>query len=125
MIIRAASGRKMPYGRVNNGDILYFIENNGDGVVRAKAVASKVFNSDKLSTEESVALVEKHKDELQLHKRMHKRVSGKRYIVLIKLKNFQEIEPFPVDKSGFENMDDWLPVENINKVKVEKETEVK
>lgn len=124
MIIRAASGRKIPYGKINAGDMLYFIENNGDGVVRAKAVVSNVFNSKKLNTEESVALVTKHKDELQLHKRMHKRVSGKRYIVLIKLKKFQEIEPFPIDISGFENMEDWLPVEDINSVTIQDKAEL-
>lgn len=32
MIIRGAMGRKMPYGRINNSDVLYFIENKGDGV---------------------------------------------------------------------------------------------
>ena len=29
MIIRGATGRKMPYGRVNAGDVLYLIENDG------------------------------------------------------------------------------------------------
>ena len=31
MIIRGANGRKIPYGRVNEGDILYFVNNNGMG----------------------------------------------------------------------------------------------
>ncbi len=30
MIIRGAMWRKLPYGRVNKFDILYFIENKGD-----------------------------------------------------------------------------------------------
>ena len=29
MIIRGAAGRKMPYGRVSSGDVLYFIQDNG------------------------------------------------------------------------------------------------
>ena len=29
MIIRGATGRKLPYGRVNQSDILYFIESFG------------------------------------------------------------------------------------------------
>jgi hypothetical protein len=37
MIIRGAMGRKLPYGRVNPGDVLYFIENNGEGMVKARA----------------------------------------------------------------------------------------
>lgn len=51
MIIRGAMGRKLPYGRVNKGDVLYFIENNGDGVVKGKATVESVFNSDILTKE--------------------------------------------------------------------------
>ena len=36
MIIRGAMGRKLPYGILNIGDVLYFAENNGDGLVKAK-----------------------------------------------------------------------------------------
>lgn len=31
MILRGAAGRKMPYGRVNVGDFLYLMENDGSG----------------------------------------------------------------------------------------------
>ena len=37
MIIRGATGRKLPYGRVNQDDVLYFINNNAEGLVRASA----------------------------------------------------------------------------------------
>jgi len=36
--------------------------------------------------------------------------------VLIAVKNVEQIEPFKIDCSGYGNMDDWLPVENIGKV---------
>ena len=42
MIIRGAMGRKLPYGRVNKSDVLYFIENNGDGLIKGKAVVEEV-----------------------------------------------------------------------------------
>ena len=35
-ILRGATGRKMPYGRVNPGDSLYLMRNNGEGLVRAQ-----------------------------------------------------------------------------------------
>ncbi|MBN1318029.1 MAG: hypothetical protein JXA42_21280 [Anaerolineales bacterium] len=57
MIIRGAAGRKMPYGRVNSGDVLYFINNNGEAVIKAGAKVTQVINSDKMSQEESVALL--------------------------------------------------------------------
>ncbi|MDF2685042.1 MAG: hypothetical protein K0S55_223, partial [Clostridia bacterium] len=37
MIIRGAAGRKLPYGRVFEGEFLYFIENNGSGIIKVKA----------------------------------------------------------------------------------------
>jgi len=36
MLIRGATGRKMPYSRVHPGDILDLLENNGSGKVTAK-----------------------------------------------------------------------------------------
>ncbi len=67
MIIRGATGRKMPYGRVEPGDRLYFIENDGSGLVKAKAEVVSVLNSEKLSKEESEALVESNQAQLQLN----------------------------------------------------------
>ena len=117
MIIRRAMGRKMPYGRVNSSDTLYFIENRGDGLVKGKAKVAEVFNSDKLPKEKSMELVEKHQDRLLLNEVLKKRFGGKRYLVLITIKDFEEPEPFTIDRSEYGNMDDWLPVEEIAKVK--------
>jgi hypothetical protein len=117
MIIRGAAGRKLPYGRVNEGDVLYFINNNAEGVVKAKAAVDSVFNSDKMSLEESAALVKKHQDKLQLSDSQFKKWAGKRYIVLIGLKKIEEIKSFAIDKSNYGNMDDWLSVEKIETVK--------
>jgi len=116
-IIRGATGRKMPYGRVNPGDVLYFINNNAEGVVRAKATVKGVFNSEKMTKEESTQLVENNQGKLQLTPQQFDRWAGKRYIVLIEVGHFEEIAPFEIDKSDYGNMDDWLPVEKIEKVK--------
>lgn len=118
MIIRGATGRKLPYGRVSEGDILYFINNNGEGVIKAKAVVNTVYDSDQMSSEESIALVKKHQDKLQLTDAQFKKWAGKRYIVLIELKRIEEIESFAIDKSNYGNMDDWLPVEKIETLRI-------
>jgi hypothetical protein len=118
MIIRGATGRKMPYGRVNGGDVLYFINNNAEGVIKAKAKAKKVINSEKMSKEESVALVEGYQGKLHLTDKQLKRWAGKRYIVLIEVEEVEQLTPFPIDKRDYGNMDDWLPVEDIERVKV-------
>lgn len=118
MIIRGATGRKLPYGRVSKGDILYFINNNAEGLVKAKSIVSSVYNSDKMNTEESIKLVKDHQDNLKLTDKQFEKWAGKRYLVLIEIKEFEELNSFPIDKSNYGNMDDWLPVGNINSVKL-------
>lgn len=116
MIIRGAAGRKLPYGRVNEGDILYFAENKGDGLLKAKAVVKSVYESEKLSKEESEKMVTENQDKLQLNKALLKRFAGKRYLVLLEVIHFEMIVPVVFDRSEYGNMDDWLPVENIQNV---------
>jgi hypothetical protein len=118
MIIRGATGRKMPYGRVSPGDILYFINNNAEGVIHAKALVKDVLNSDKLTKEDSIKLVEHNQDKLQLTDPQFNRWAGKRYLVLIEIEGFSNIEPFAIDRSAYGNMDDWLPVEEIENVRI-------
>jgi hypothetical protein len=118
MIIRGAAGRKMPYGRVERGDVLYFIKNNAEGVVKARAIVKGVLNSDKMTKEESVVLVEEYQSKVQLTASQFKRWAGKRYVVLIEVEDVEQLAPFPIDKSKYGNMDDWLPVNDINSVRV-------
>lgn len=113
MIIRGASGRKLPYGRVNEGDILYFINNNGEGEVKARGIVSSVFNSEELSKEESFETIIRNQDKLQLPDKQFEKLAGKRYLVLIGMDGIEEIEPFSIDKSNFTNTDDWIPVGKI------------
>jgi len=117
MIIRGAAGRKMPYGRVNSGDTLYFLENDGSGLIKARAEVVSVLDSEKMEKEESIALVDEHQVKLQLTPAQTKRWAGKRYLVLIEVSKFESLEPFPIDNSDYGNMDDWLPVGDIGTVK--------
>jgi len=118
MLIRGAMGRKLPYDRVNTADVLYFIENKGDGLIKAKALVEHVTQTDKLSKEESVALVEQNQNQLLLNAALLKRFSGKRYLILITLRDFEVLEPFKIDRSAYSNMDDWLPVTAVDSVKL-------
>jgi hypothetical protein len=118
MIIRGAAGRKLPHGRVKSGDVLYFINNNAEGQVKAKAKVKSVLNSDKMSNEESIAVVEQNQDKLQLTATQVKRWSGKRYLVLVEVEDVVGIEPFSIDKNDYGNMDDWLPVGEIDAIRI-------
>ena len=118
MIVRGAAGRKLPYGRVNPGDILYFLNNDGKGLVQARAKVCQVLNSEPLTSEASQKLLADHQDALQLTEKQQQRWRGKRYLVLITVGAIQELEPFQIDRSGYGNMDDWLPVGDIHSVKI-------
>lgn len=118
MIVRGATGRKLPYGRVESGDCLFLVENNGDGIVRASALVMQVFNSDKLSEDQSADLLKMNQSKLSLTPEQVKRWSGKRYLVLIEVAHARAIDPFTMDRSEYSNMDDWLLVENIEKVRI-------
>jgi len=118
MIIRGATGRKLPHRRVDAGDMLYFINNNAEGKVRAKAKVKSAFHSEKMTEDESHALVKKNQPKLSLTDKQIKRWAGKRYIVLIEVADVKEIPPFAIDKSKYGNMDDWLPVEKIESVAI-------
>jgi len=56
-------------------------ENKGDGLLKRKAIVDNVFNSEKLTKEQSTELVEKNQDKLILNPELKKRFSGKRYLV--------------------------------------------
>lgn len=118
MIIRGAMGRKFPYGKVEIGDRLFFIENKGDGLIKAKAVVSSVVNTEQLTKEESLKILEQNQNKLHLDTGLKKRFGGKRYLVLISIKDFRETENFQIDRSSFGNMDDWLPVGDIDHVRI-------
>lgn len=110
MIIRGAAGRKLPHGRVDAEDVLYLIENDGSGLVKTKCRAKSAFNSEKMSKDESIALVNENQPKLQLTAAQIKRWAGKRYLVLIEVDQIESLTPFQINKSDYGNMDDWLPV---------------
>lgn len=122
MIIRGAMGRKTPYQRVGVGDHLFFIENKGDHLIKAKADVADVFFSDKLNREDSFSLIDQYQHKLLLNTALKKRFAGKRYLTLITLANFKPLQtPFEIDKSEYSNMDDWLIVKEIESVRLKQE----
>jgi hypothetical protein len=116
MIIRGAEEIKMPYGCVNPGDVLYFVNKSEAGEVKAMGVVSSVFNSDKLSVEESYETIIRHQDRLQLPDRQFEKMAGKKFLVLIGLENIRILKPFSIDKSILSNLNDWHPVGRIEMV---------
>jgi hypothetical protein len=114
MIIRGAAGRKPPYGRVFESETLYFVENNGDGLIKARAVVKSVLNSEKMTEEESKVLVAENQDRLNLTKAQIERWAGKKYLCLVEIKDVEAIEALTLARQS--NMDDWITVEKIGSI---------
>jgi hypothetical protein len=113
MIIRGATEMRLPHGIVKEGDNLFFINNNAEGVIRARGVVSSVISSGILTEEESFKTIIMNQDKLQLPDSQFEKIAGKRYLVLIGLENIEELDPLRFDRSCFTKMDDWIAVGNI------------
>jgi hypothetical protein len=118
MLIRGAEDRKMPYDIVFAKDVLYFINDDGEELVKAKATVERVLNSDEMTEEESKKLVYENMGSLNLSSVEENKWAGKRYLVLITVVDFEEIEPFKIDRSEYDNTGDWLPIQLISTVMV-------
>ncbi|HPJ86164.1 MAG TPA: hypothetical protein PLH02_05095 [Bacillota bacterium] len=117
MIIRGATGKKVPLGgRVKQDDILYFVETGSDLFITHRALVKSVTETDKMTKEESIAFVEKYQKELMLDPHQKTRWAGKRFLCLVEIHQIEPIEPFQYRRE--KNMDDWIIVDDINDIKI-------
>lgn len=114
MIIRGASGRKIPHSRVFKDETLYFME-KGTKKISAKARVTNVLNYVKLTNEEITAVIESHNDKLVLTDKQKERWH-KKCLCLVEFAEVEAIEPLDFDHQS--NMDDWLILEKIEDVVV-------
>lgn len=117
MVGRAYNGRRSPYGKVHVGDMLYFTENDGQQIIYGRARVTNVYDSPKLTHDESVAMLEKNRRALWLSEEQFLRMAGKRYLVLVTVDRFQEVPHFRFTRRDFRTLDDWIPVGDVNRVR--------
>lgn len=114
MIIRAASGRKIPHSRVFEGETLYFMK-KGTGKITATAVVTSVKNLVNLSEEQISKTLQENQSKLNLSKKQQERWH-KKCMCLVAFAEVKEIQPLDFDRQA--NMDDWLILEKIEDVVV-------
>lgn len=114
-IIRGGAGRKLPHSRVNEGEKLYLVENDGSLQVKATAIVKSVFNSEKLTPEEVEKILKDNEKELNLSKDQYKRWSSKKYLCMVTVEDVQLLET-PLIYRRDKNMDDWLIVDQIEDI---------
>jgi len=116
MIVRGSLGKRVPYGRVNAGDMLFFTIGNGRNVVKATAMVSDVIDTAKLTPEENTSIIASHRKKLQLSNDEMTKLSGKKYLSLIKISDVNHVVPFTVAAYGSGESDDWMVVDNIDDI---------
>jgi len=117
MVARAYNGRRSPYGKVRPGDMLYFTENDGQQIIYGKGKVLKVFDSPKLTHEESVSALEEHRKVLWLSEEQFLRMAGKRYLVLVTVERYEEVPCFRFTRRDFHTLDDWIPLDDVEHVR--------
>jgi len=113
MIIHGADVKCGPYGRVTEGDILYFVSNDNRTKVKARGFVSSVYNSHPLTEAESFELIIRNQDKLALPDDLFYKWAGKKFIVLIGLMNVTEVQPSLIDRSNLLSEDDWRAIGNV------------
>lgn len=112
MVVRGATGRKIPHSRVYEGERLYFME-KGSATITASAIVKSVQNYVKLSDEESMEVLADNQNKLNLSEKQKERWK-KKCLCLVEFENVEEISPLTFIHQR--NMDDWLILEKIDDV---------
>lgn len=110
MIIRGADIQCVSRYSVSEGDVLYLVNNDNFKKVRAKATVSSVYFSYQLSSEESYEMIIRNQDKLTLPDSLFYKWAGKKYLVLIGLRDIESIHDFPFFINGFKGTEDWYTV---------------
>ena len=113
MIVRGAMSRKIPYGRVEAGDLIYFLVQKDEGCIQAKAIVVSASFYNNLTREKSYSLVEQYQDRLLLSTAQLKRTAGKGYITLVELCDVVQVNGLQIDVSLMEDSDNWLILDDI------------
>ena len=117
-------GRRSPYGKVKIGDTLYFTVNDGKQMIYGRGRVTKVYDSPKLTREESADLLQKHRKALWLSEQQFLRMAGKRYLVLVTVDGFEELPIFRFTRRLFTTQDDWLMIDDVGKARAEDQCKI-
>ena len=91
MVIRGATGRKIPHSRVFEGETLYFMK-KGTGKISAMATVASVENYVKLAEDEITKILAKNQEMLNLSDNQRNRWH-KRCLCLVEFKDVKQIKP--------------------------------
>lgn len=114
--------RYTPWDKVSSGDNIYF-KDSGQPITIV-ATVSHVLQFDHLTPNKVKNILNTHgqEDGIEKHRFPYflELFKDKKYCILIFLKDIQLITPFHIDKTGFGTMSAWISIEDIAKIRIEK-----
>ena len=115
------ASRFPPWGKISVGDAIYFKYSGAPVQAKARVKAVKQFSD---LTPSRVSDLWHHYGKLIGIDEVEPQIESnraKRYCILAYLEDVQRVRPFNINKKGFGNAAAWLPVGDINKVKIERQ----
>lgn len=110
--------RLKPWNCIKKRDEIYF-KDSGEPVT-VKAEASKIEQYEDLNDVKIRRLMAKFSTRdlgtTKIPREIKNYVRGKRYAIIIHLKNPRAVKPFYIDKTGFGAMSAWLCVDNLSNI---------
>ncbi len=113
MVIRGSSKRLAPYGKVFEGDKIYFVNGIDTNSILAEATVVRVINTENLSGAGLSAVVENNMDKLNLTPKQIERWGTKRFIVLVEFDNFRLIDTIEFGYNDDEAKSDWIITDSV------------
>lgn len=113
--------KSAPWDRIKLGDTVYFKDSGGP--VYAKAVVGKVEQFDNLTSQKINQIRNKYSEEIGLTERdltdFEDFFEGKKYGILVWLKNAEKVPLFQINKAGFGAGAAWITVDSVDQIRVE------
>lgn len=112
--------RHRPWDRMHAGDIVYF-KNTGEPV-QVRTEVERVMQFADLTPHRVKEILTAHGERIGIEKdniaKFYERCEGKKYCILVFLKNIMAVKPFEIDKTGFGAMSAWLTVKSVASIKI-------
>jgi hypothetical protein len=110
MLARASMGKKRPYGRVKEGDTLFFL-NGFKPKVKAMAEVKSVISAE---MEKNLASEIRRQYGSILAPETRRELLNKRYVILVELEKARPIVPFSLSAEIRGSPGDWVVMDNID-----------
>ena len=110
--------KSIPWDKIKVGDRIFFKDSGGS--VRVAAKVNKIKQFENLDLKMSQKIVDEYGDEGLIdiqNKNVGEWAVGKKYAILIWLKDIKAVKTFSINKKGYGSASAWISVENVDTIR--------